>query len=196
MPAQLAAQMVGQDLYVLGIKGEFMKYAHYDPNTCAVLGWMDTEHMNYVLPPAETLLEVTEEQWGMQAVPCWASNGMLTTTAPPNTYSVLSSGGWVGDPVRKVKYDQDQEARRLFAATAAVQKMLDDEAKKKNYDDIKSAALRAGYLGPFHDEGVAYAAWMDACWAKCYEILAEVKAGRAEPTIPELLAEMPPLVLP
>lgn len=45
--------------------------------------------------------------------------------------------------------------------------------------------------------GVAFATWMDACWAKCYQLLAEVKAGAlAEMSADEVVAEMPPLVLP
>lgn len=87
--------------------------------------------------------------------------------------------------------------QKIAAAEHAVQAMLDAAAKAKRYDDIRSAALRAGYPGPFQAEGIAFAQWMDACWSKCYEVLAAVNAGeRDEPTVDELLDEMPPLALP
>lgn len=78
----------------------------------------------------------------------------------------------------------------------AIQRHLDSKAQVRGYDDIKSAALRAGYPGPFHDEGVKYASWMDMCWAKSYEVLAKVQRGEmAQPSVPELIAQMPELVL-
>lgn len=78
----------------------------------------------------------------------------------------------------------------------AIEKYLNEEAQKRHYDSIITAALRAGYPGPFHVEGVKFATWMDACWAKSFEIQALVLAGqRAQPTVAELLAEMPALNL-
>jgi hypothetical protein len=91
------------------------------------------------------------------------------------------------------------EAQRTLDATPkladyenAVQNMLDAKAKERGYDNIHSAAIRAGYPGPFHDEGVSYASWMDACWAQCYSILTQVQSGAmAQPTIADLLAQLP-----
>jgi len=86
---------------------------------------------------------------------------------------------------------------KIADLVAAVQAAMDARAQLKGYDDIKSAALRAGYPGPFHDEGVAFAQWMDLCWATAYTILAEVTAGtRPLPTVEEAVAAMPALVLP
>lgn len=80
---------------------------------------------------------------------------------------------------------------------AAVRSFMDGKAAERGYDDIKSATIRAGYPGPFHDEGVAYATWMDACWAHCYQALAAVQSGsRTIPTAIELIADLPVLVLP
>lgn len=81
--------------------------------------------------------------------------------------------------------------------TSALQQYLDAEAIKRGYDNIRSAALRAGYPGPFHDEGVVMATWMDTCWATGYAILADVVAGsRPIPSGRELLAALPKLELP
>lgn len=88
--------------------------------------------------------------------------------------------------------DKEKEKKIIDVFVGAVQSMLNATAMKKGYDSIRSAALRAGYPGPFHAEGVEYAVWMDECWAECYRLMAEVKAGtRAVPTVEELLAEMP-----
>jgi hypothetical protein len=54
---------------------------------------------------------------------------------------------------------------------------LNAPAKAKNYDSIQTAALRAGYPGPYHDEGVLFATWMDTCNELGYAIMAEVAAG-------------------
>lgn len=74
---------------------------------------------------------------------------------------------------------------------------LNAAAQARRYDNIHTAALRAGYAGPFHAEGVAYAEWMDACNAAGYQVLAEIEAGTREPlTVDDYIALLPPLVLP
>lgn len=89
-----------------------------------------------------------------------------------------------------------QTKQYIADATNAVQRLLDTSAQAKGYDDIKSAALRAGYAGPFHDEGQKFATWMDACWATCYSVMGQVLAGeRAKPTLEELITELPELIL-
>lgn len=80
---------------------------------------------------------------------------------------------------------------------ALIQAHLDAAARERDYDNIRSAALRAAYPGPFHDEGLAYATWMDACWAHAMSVMAAVMAGtRTVPTATELVAELPALTLP
>lgn len=92
---------------------------------------------------------------------------------------------------------EPQPEQILASLTQAMQAHLDAEAQTRRYDNIKSAALRAGYPGPFHDEGVAAATWMDTCFALGYTILAEVQAGtRSMPTEAELIALLPPMVWP
>jgi hypothetical protein len=75
---------------------------------------------------------------------------------------------------------------------------LDDTAKQRQYDNRINCALRAGYPGPFHDEGQAFAIWMDNCNALAYTLLAEVQAGtRTLPTTTQsLIDELPPMVWP
>ena len=74
-----------------------------------------------------------------------------------------------------------------------LQAFLDQAAQAKGYDDIKSAALRAGYPGPFHDEGVKFAIWMDACWSTGLTLLNEFQANMIpKPTLDQVLTALPP----
>lgn len=58
-----------------------------------------------------------------------------------------------------------------------VEQYMDKVAQAKGYDDRRSCALRAGFEGPFKEEGQAFAVWMDTCFAELYNFLQEVKAG-------------------
>lgn len=76
---------------------------------------------------------------------------------------------------------------------AAMTALFDTTAQAKHYDNRITCAMRAGYAGPFHDEGQAFATWMDACNAAAYTLLAEVQAG-TQPmpgTVAEALALLP-----
>ncbi|MEW9586617.1 hypothetical protein [Paraburkholderia sp. DGU8] len=77
--------------------------------------------------------------------------------------------------------------------TVAVQSHLDDTAKERNYDGILSACTYATSTNAkFAAEGQACVAWRDACWAYCYQALADVQDGkRAAPTIAGLIADLP-----
>lgn len=87
--------------------------------------------------------------------------------------------------------------QRAALLLQAVDKRLNDAARARGYDSIANAAIRAGYPGPFHDEGVTFATWMDATYSACYALLAQVQAGEIEePTEAELLAMLPALELP
>lgn len=86
---------------------------------------------------------------------------------------------------------------RMAGLLIAVDVHLNAAARAKGYDSIVTAALRAGYPGPFHDEGVAFATWMDATYAQCYALLAQWQAGELEePTAADLIALLPTLELP
>ena len=74
---------------------------------------------------------------------------------------------------------------------------LQAAAKARRYDSIHTAALRAGYAGPFQAEGIAYAQWMDDCNAAGYQIMAEVESGtRGALSVAEYIDLLPILELP
>lgn len=87
------------------------------------------------------------------------------------------------------------EAEIQASLTAAVQNYMDTTVQARNYDNINSACTYANSTDHiFAAEGVACVKWRDAVWRKCYDMLAEVKAGtRAIPAAEEVIAELPAL---
>lgn len=82
---------------------------------------------------------------------------------------------------------------------AAVQSHMDSAAVAAGYDDIKTAVTYADEpaVARFQTEGAAFRAWRSLCWDYCYTQLAAVQsATRTQPTVAELIAELPALVLP
>lgn len=88
-------------------------------------------------------------------------------------------------------------ASSFTALDAAVTAYFDAKAAERRYDNRITCAVRAGYDGPFQQEGRAFAQWMDACNTVCYHLLEEVNGGtRPIPSFAEVVAEFPDLVWP
>ena len=118
----------------------------------------------------------------------------LTLLAPQSQFDSWDEAGnaWMKD-------ETAERASITQTLTASVQAHMDSQARALNYDDIKTAVTYANEpaVPKFQAEGLAFREWRSLCWAHCYAVLAEVTAGnRAIPTAPELIAELPPLVLP
>lgn len=79
-----------------------------------------------------------------------------------------------------------------------VQGLLDQTAQQRFYDNMDSLVSYAGDPDLVFDaEGSAGKAWRSAVWRKCYQILADVQAGtRPEPTLQDVLDELPAMVWP
>lgn len=74
---------------------------------------------------------------------------------------------------------------------------LDAVARERRWDNRITCALRAGFPGPWHNEGVAFAAWMDACNAQSYQLWQDVAAGQTQqPTIDAFIASLPTMQWP
>lgn len=79
----------------------------------------------------------------------------------------------------------------------ALDNHLDRIARAHRYDNRITFSLRAGYAGPYQNEGIAYAQWMDACYLLSNQIKNAVIAGQqAMPTIEDFIEAMPDFVLP
>lgn len=82
--------------------------------------------------------------------------------------------------------------------TAAIAAHLDATAKQRNYDSALSIATYVGSAVPqWAGEAAAYHAWRDQVWVYVYAHLAAVLAGeREQPTVADLLAELPVIAWP
>ncbi|MGI4849028.1 MAG: hypothetical protein ACRYGK_12955 [Janthinobacterium lividum] len=84
------------------------------------------------------------------------------------------------------------DAEKMAAAMAAVDAAINKVATDLRYDSAMTFALRAGYTGPFHDQGLAFAQWMDEANQAAYAYLDRINAGEvAIPTPAEAVAMMP-----
>lgn len=91
------------------------------------------------------------------------------------------------------------EAQLINEFRAIIQKRLDEAAVSVGYDDIKTAVTYADEpsVPKFEAEGKALRAWRSLVWAYGYEQIAAVQSGdRSLPTPEQLIAELPPLVMP
>lgn len=118
-------------------------------------------------------------------------------TVDPDTEAALNtatevSGVWTQDKRYKTEKEQKQ------AYTAPVQMLLDEKAREYGYDSVLSACSYAASADlKFGPEGLAFVNWRDACWSKCYQMLADYMAGDIpKPTVSELLAQLPVFVAP
>ena len=82
---------------------------------------------------------------------------------------------------------------------AVIQEHMDAAARLAGYDDIKAAVTYAEEpaVPKFQAEGKVLRAWRSLVWAYGYEQIDAVKSGaRLLPTPEQLIAELPPLVMP
>jgi hypothetical protein len=91
----------------------------------------------------------------------------------------------------------EQSAPARFIA--AVQSHLDATAQSHGYDSIYTACTYADEpaVALFQAQGQALRAWRSLVWAHCHNVMAAVMAEqRAVPSITELIADLPALVMP
>ena len=85
---------------------------------------------------------------------------------------------------------------KIMVVSNAVQEHLDNKALEHGYDNIVNACGYASAPNPFQNESLTFVSWRGNIWDYAYQVLADVEAGnRVEPTIEELLSELPELVL-
>ncbi len=126
--------------------------------------------------------------------------GYLPVADPPviSENEVLSWNGSMWEVRNKTSQEVQMELERLIKEyDAALTNYLDSVAQERKYDNRITCALRAGYVGPFQVEGIAFAGWMDQCNYQAYQILNQVLTGTiARPTIEEFLEMLPTFTWP
>ncbi len=118
-------------------------------------------------------------------------------------FVVMDKGAWRALlPVEITAVDTAYAALVFTETKTTYEKALEDHMNKKanerGYTTIHTASLRAALVNsPYHAEGLVYGAWMDACNAKGYEVLAQVQAGTIPlPAVEDFILMLPVLVLP
>ena len=115
-----------------------------------------------------------------------------------DVFDGVSYSAPIPTPAQIAAHAVAQAQAKQAAIEAAMLHHFDVTAQSRRYDNRITCALRAGYPGPFHAEGLAFASWMDACNATAYSLLAEVQAGtRPMPdSASDALALLPAMVWP
>lgn len=157
---------------------------HFDPVTRTLRG--------------QSVADESPLEPGVFLIPANAT-GLVPPDVPPGKYAAFDGERWqllddVGPVPEVIAETPEQTIARYEAALDA---HLDATARMHRYDNRFTFALRAAYPGPWHDDGVAFASWMDACNAQAYTLLQSVMAGEAEmPEIADFLAAFQPFDLP
>lgn len=107
--------------------------------------------------------------------------------------------GWIWNGTSfedPIKPPTGEELLQMY--TDAIQEHLDTEAQTRKYDGILSLCTYVTSPSPkYSAEGQAGVEWRDAVWSYASNAFAEVALGtRPQPTIEELIAELPVMVWP
>ena len=87
-------------------------------------------------------------------------------------------------------------ATTVKAVEEAIENHINTTVKAKGYNSQDSIAKYLVVGNPFYDECTAISLWIGSVWAYSHQVQADVLAGtRAMPTIEELIAELPELVI-
>lgn len=176
--------------------------------------YINTQTLQYPVSEPDIRAAFPNTSWPQKFSPPTGYATVLSTTQPecdPITHKVVEvapvnvAGQWV-QKWDVVSHTAEQvaaniataHARQITAIVAAMDAHFDSVAQARNYDNRITCALRAGYVGPFQQEGVAFATWMDECYTTAYAMLAQVQAGTMEMpvTAEAALALLPPMVWP
>ena len=134
------------------------------------------------------------EEEGFVVVPPGIKRSQAITHVPEGAVITEEIYELPEDDDRGVSPSPEQVYRAL---ELALDRHIDSVARAKGYDNRITATMRAGFQGPWQQEGIAFAQWMDSCYALCHQIQAEVLAGtRPIPSSEELLSEMPAMTWP
>jgi len=164
------------------------------------IGMLRKDNPNTSFPKRMTDKSLAD--WGVYPVTVAAQPDVTATQkAVRNAQPDYVNGAWIlgWSVVDKTQEELDAEAKALQDSyVTAVQAHLDAEARTRNYDGILSLCTYATSTdAKFAAEGQAGVAWRDAVWAKCYSTLVDVATGvRTQPTVEELVAELPAMVWP
>lgn len=133
---------------------------------------------------------------GVFLIPANATN-VVPPSVPDGKYAAFYNSAWhlLDRVVVEPEVIAETTEQIIARYEAALDSKLDSVARMYRYDNRFTFALRAAYAGPWHDEAVTFATWMDTCNAQAYTLLQNVIAGNEEiPTIEVFIAGLPEFV--
>lgn len=96
---------------------------------------------------------------------------------------------------KEITEERNREMSSLYLSE--LESFFDKKAREKRYDNRISCAIRSGYLGPYQDEGIAFAKWMDSCNELAYKTIESIESGEMEQIpVDEFIETMPTLKWP
>jgi hypothetical protein len=161
-----------------------------------------------------------DEQTGEYIGPVASALANTLPVPPPSVEAgkaiCVYGAGWqlVDDHRGKTAYRENGEAVQVWwlgplpsdvtlsppqqVYSAAVQAHIDATARGRGYDSgVSLASYVASTITSWAAEAAAFVAWRDAVWAYAYMELAKVRnAERSQPTVAELVAELPTITWP
>ena len=156
-----------------------MKYVYFDKNTGQVLQWIDTAMQSFELPAADSLLDVSDAQWGMQVSECWVVGTALTDQVRPSLLYDWDeqAGAWAVNQDKQRAIDAAEEQARINQFQSALDEKMSwavDIAAPLDYANKRKALPkdRAARL-------LAFNAYIDALSALEYS---EAVVWPVEPT--------------
>jgi hypothetical protein len=127
----------------------------------------------------------------------WSSAaGGYVSEYPTDRLTRIASEEELSDVLRRYGLPVPAPAQQDYAA--AIQTHVDQVATVRGYNDgVHLASYAASTVPAWAAEAAAFTAWRDAVWAYAYAQFAAVQAEqRAQPTVAELVAELPDITWP
>lgn len=145
--------------------------------------------------------EETQREFGLWPVVATPRPTETLDTIVQELMPAQQDGQWVQQwASRPATADELAQRTANFVAecVAALDTHFDAKAHEKNYDNRITCMVRAGFAGPYQQEAIQFAQWVDSCNAQAYAILQACQAGqRQPPASPEaFLAELPTFTWP
>lgn len=73
---------------------------------------------------------------------------------------------------------------------------FNNKASEKGYDNRITCAMRAGYQGPYQQECIQFAQWMDTCTVQFHQILNSSLESNILPKLQDILSQLPEFIWP
>lgn len=120
-------------------------------------------------------------------IEAYLATALSDGVTPPTVAEFRTAEAALHQAIAKAALDQTKD-QLIYA----VQQYLDNLAQVYGYDNIVSACSYAAVPNKFQAEAITFLEWRSAVWDYCYQVLADVQAGKREiPAVEQLLAELP-----